>query len=83
MTIDTLVRMANDIGNFFGAEAEKAQAARDVATHLKKFWDPRMREQIIAHYRRGGVGLSDHVRDAVGLLASEPHGTGRDQSATR
>ncbi len=73
MTIDTLLRMANDIGDFFGAEVERAEAAQNVATHMKKFWDPRMRAQIIAHYRQGGVGLSDHVRDGVGLLADDKH----------
>jgi formate dehydrogenase subunit delta len=73
MTIDTLLRMANDIGDFFGADVDKAEAAGGVATHLKKFWDPRMRAQIIAHYREGGVGLSDHVREGVGLLADDKH----------
>jgi formate dehydrogenase subunit delta len=53
------------------AEGDRVQAARDVASHLKRFWDPSMRAQIIAHFRQGGVGLSDHVRDAVGLLAEE------------
>jgi hypothetical protein len=32
-----------------------------------------MRAQIIAHYREGGVGLSDHVREGVGLLADDKH----------
>ena len=40
---------------------------------MKKFWDPRMRAQIIAHYRQGGVGLSDHVRQGIGLLADDKH----------
>ena len=71
MNIQRLVKMANDIGDFFAAEADRAQAACEVASHLKRFWDPRMREQIITHCQRGGVGLSDHVRDAVGLLAEE------------
>jgi formate dehydrogenase subunit delta len=71
MNIERLVKMANDIGDFFAAEGDRAQAARDVASHFKRFWDPRMRAQIIAHVRQGGVGLSDHVRDAVNLLAEE------------
>ena len=73
MNIERLVKMANDIGDFFAAENDRAHAAQEVATHLKKFWDPRMHQQIIAHYRQGGVGLSDHVRDAVGLLVEEKH----------
>jgi len=73
MNIERLVKMANDIGDFFAAESDRAHAAQEVASHLKKFWDPRMHQQIIAHYRQGGVGLSDHVRDAVGLLAEKHH----------
>jgi formate dehydrogenase subunit delta len=71
MRAERLVAMANDIGAFFNAESDKAEAARSVANHLKRFWDPRMRREIIAHYQRGGWGLDDLPRSAVGLLASE------------
>lgn len=70
MKIERLVSMANDIGAFFDADPDKAEAARSVANHLKRFWDPRMRRQILAHYREGGAGLNPVVRSAVGLLAS-------------
>jgi formate dehydrogenase subunit delta len=63
--------MANDIGAFFDAEPDKTEAARGVANHLKRFWDPRMRRQIVAHYRSGGSGLGDVARSAVGMLADE------------
>lgn len=66
-----LVRMANDIGRFFAGEPDRNEAARGVAAHLKRFWDPRMRAQIVAHYRAGGEGLEDIVRSAVALLAEE------------
>jgi len=69
MNIDTLVRMANDIGAFFAAEPDKDEAVRSVCAHLKRFWDPRMRVQIVAHYGSGGAGLSDVSRAAVALLA--------------
>ena len=61
--------MANDIGAFWAAEPDKTEAARNVANHLKRFWDPRMRRQIVAHYREGGAGLDDIARSAVALLA--------------
>ena len=61
--------MANDIGAFWAAEADKNEAARNVANHLTRFWDPRMRRQIVAHYREGGAGLNDIVRAAVAMLA--------------
>lgn len=63
-----LVRMANDIAQFFASESAPADAAQQVAAHLTKFWDPRMRREIIQHLRGGGAGLSALARDAVGLL---------------
>ena len=69
MRAERLVSMANDIGAFWAAEPDKTEAARNVASHLKRFWDPRMRRQIVAHYREGGAGLDDLARSAVALLA--------------
>jgi formate dehydrogenase subunit delta len=69
MRVERLVSMANDIGAFFNAEPDKAEAAKNIASHLRRFWDPRMRRQIVSHYREGGAGLDDVVRSAVRLLA--------------
>ena len=69
MRAERLVAMANDIGAFWSAEPDKAEGAKNVASHLKRFWDPRMRRAIIAHYREGGAGLDDLARSAVALLA--------------
>ena len=71
MRIERLVDMANDIGAFFDAKANKSEAARDIANHLTRFWDPRMRREIVAHYRQGGDGLHPTVLSAVGLLAEK------------
>lgn len=71
MRIERLVTMANDIGNFFGADPDRQAAVQNIATHLRRFWDPRMRRQIADHYQQGGDGLTPVVRDAVALLASE------------
>lgn len=65
MHVENLVKMANQIGQFFEAEPDKDQAARDIASHLKRFWDPRMRTAIIAHVDQGGAGLLDIVATAV------------------
>jgi formate dehydrogenase subunit delta len=65
MNIERLVRMANDIGNFFKAEPDHGVAVASVATHLKRFWDPRMRKEIVAYVEGGGAGLMDLVREAV------------------
>jgi len=65
MNIERLVRMANDIGNFFKAEPDHATAVDGVALHLKRFWDPRMRKEIVAYVDGGGAELMDLVREAV------------------
>lgn len=70
MRVERLVTMANDIGAFFNAEADKNVAASNVASHLRRYWDPRMRRQIIQHYKDGGAGLDPIVRTAISLLST-------------
>lgn len=56
MRPDKLVMMANQIAKFFSAQGE-ARAVPQIATHIEKFWDPRMRKHIFAHLEQGGAGL--------------------------
>ncbi len=44
-----LLRMANDIGNFFRSEPERKDAVAGIANHISKFWTPRMRQKIMAY----------------------------------
>ena len=67
MSPDKLVYMANQIGKFFAHEGD-SQAVDSIATHLKKFWDPRMREAILTHLAAGGAGLDPLPRRAVEKL---------------
>lgn len=62
--------MANDIGHFFAANPVRADAVAGIADHLRRFWDPRMRRQIVAHVQGGGAGLDPMVREAVLSLPS-------------
>jgi len=71
MRPEKLTMMANQIGAFFKAQDE-AQAPAAIADHLKKFWDPGMRADILAHLERGGAGLDPLVRAGVELLKSKP-----------
>jgi formate dehydrogenase subunit delta len=71
MNIDHLIKMANEIGFFFEGESSRQQAPRDVANHIRRYWEPRMRRDMLAHYARGGAGLTDLARDAVAILAAE------------
>jgi formate dehydrogenase subunit delta len=68
MSPDKLVYMANQIGKFFHHRPE-AQAVSDTADHLRKYWDPRMRRDIVAHLAKGGAGLDPNVKKAVQDIA--------------
>ena len=65
MDTDNLVRMANRIGEFFAAMPDAQEAQAGIAGHLQRFWDPRMRREIVAHVEHGGAGLSEIVREAI------------------
>jgi formate dehydrogenase subunit delta len=64
---DKLIYMANQIGKFFNAQGDKA-TVEGVAAHIKKFWDPRMRNAIFAHLDNGGAGLDPNVKKAIETL---------------
>lgn len=69
MSPDTLIRMANQIGDFFEAMPDREQAVKDIASHLRRTWDPRMRTELLATL--GGADeakLKPMVRDAVTTL---------------
>ena len=66
MDIDNLVRMANRIGDFFEPMPDRAEALQGIATHLKKFWEPRMRREILRHLdAAGGDGLTPIVIESI------------------
>jgi formate dehydrogenase subunit delta len=69
--IDKLVRMANQIGDFFGPMEEDA-ATRGVATHLKRFWTPKMIGEIIGYLDSGQAGLNPAAARGVAALKREP-----------
>jgi formate dehydrogenase subunit delta len=71
MNIDLLIKMANEISAYFAAEPDTEQAVKDVAAHLRRYWEPRMRRQIITYYKeRQGAGLNDLALRGIGLLAA-------------
>tara|TARA_B100001173_G_C15695583_1_gene423831 strand:- start:124 stop:348 length:225 start_codon:yes stop_codon:yes gene_type:complete len=46
METKNLIKMANDIGNFFISYPDEEQAKKDTASHIQKFWGHEMRKQI-------------------------------------
>jgi formate dehydrogenase subunit delta len=72
MKVEPLIKMANQIAAFFEGEAGQAGSPALVATHFKRYWEKRMREEIIAYYHRtGGEGLDEVALKAVALLAAD------------
>lgn len=62
-----MVRMANQISDFFRSYPEK-EALDGVAEHINKFWEPRMRQNFFAHADAGGKDFSEIVKKAVPLI---------------
>lgn len=68
-----LLKMANDIGNFFRSEPERKQGVAGVANHIAKFWTPRMRQKLADHIQaHGDAELDELPREALKLLATQP-----------
>ncbi|HTX16102.1 MAG TPA: formate dehydrogenase subunit delta [Candidatus Baltobacteraceae bacterium] len=59
-----MVHMANQIALFFAAYP-KDEAVAGVTDHFQKFWEPRMRKQIIEYVAQGGAGLNELALEAV------------------
>jgi formate dehydrogenase subunit delta len=67
MESEHMVHMANQIALFF-APYPREEAVSGVADHLQKFWEPRMRKQIVAYVADGGAGLHELALEAVKRL---------------
>lgn len=68
--VEKLVRMANDISNFFDADPDKTVAAEGMKNHLMRAWESRMRAAIIDHLKNhDGEGLSPLAKTVVSQLA--------------
>ena len=64
---DRLIHMINQIAKFFSSQP--GDPAEGVSGHLKHFWDPQMRGEIIAWQAAGGEGLDPVAAEAVSRLA--------------
>lgn len=66
MSPDKMVLMANQIATFF--DTQPGEAPERIADHLRDFWEPRMREQLVAFLAQGGLGLKPSALAAARLL---------------
>ncbi len=65
--IDKLVHMANQISDFYAAMPEQ-EAIEGVATHLSRYWTPKMIREIVEFADHGGSGLKPTAARAVEAL---------------
>jgi formate dehydrogenase subunit delta len=68
MDIHHLVKMANEIGGFFASLPDHEEAVTSMTQHLRNFWEPRMRREIIAYAQSDGADLLPIAREAIGRL---------------
>lgn len=66
MDNDNLIRMVNRIGTFFAAMPNRDEALHDIAMHVRRFWEPRMRAQLFEHLdKQRGQDVSEIVIAAL------------------
>lgn len=66
MQTEQLIKMANQIGDFYESYPDGKQAQIDIAGHLNKFWALKMRQQLAQHVNNtNGEGLHPKVAAAV------------------
>jgi len=67
MPREKLIHMANQIATFCQSNPQGARHTADVADHINKYWDPRMRRQLL---RVATSGPTDDIHPLV--LAALP-----------
>jgi formate dehydrogenase subunit delta len=67
---EKLAYMANQVAKFFAAQGEE-RAARGVADHLQKFWDPVMRRDFLAAAAKDSSNLHPAVKAALPILQAQ------------
>ena len=66
MNAHKLITMANQIAAYFQSEPDRTAAVAGTAGHIKKFWEPRMRRELLAHFdAHGGEGMHELVVAAL------------------
>ena len=67
MNSDLMVHNANQIALYF-ASFPREEAIAGVTDHIQKFWEKRMKKQIVEYIAKGGNGLHELVVEAVKRL---------------
>ncbi|MFT6956688.1 MAG: formate dehydrogenase subunit delta [Halieaceae bacterium] len=65
------IKMVNQIAANLGAGADPKVAAVGVADHIRRFWTPDMRQQLLFYADETEDGLTPLVLSALELLRNE------------
>lgn len=66
MSTDNLIKMANQIAQYFASEPDQKQAVLGVRNHLQMYWTPSMRKELLAwQIAHKGADLHPLVQAAV------------------
>ncbi|MBU3058799.1 MULTISPECIES: formate dehydrogenase subunit delta [Pseudomonas] len=72
MSSENLIKMANQIAQFFDSEPDNAEAVHGVRQHLQSFWTPAMRIELMAwQVEHGGASLHPLVQAALAEVGRE------------
>jgi formate dehydrogenase subunit delta len=61
---EKLVAMANQIGLAF-ARRPREEAVKEIAEHIKSFWEKRMLAKLYAHIDAGAAGLDELPKEGL------------------
>lgn len=66
MDKENLVHMVNKIGSFFETLPDREEALQGIAGHIKSFWEPRMRRELLEYIdAENGATLTPIVLEAI------------------
>ncbi|MFR0687791.1 formate dehydrogenase subunit delta [Enterobacterales bacterium AE_CKDN230030158-1A_HGKHYDSX7] len=66
MSVENLIKMANQIGQYFATESDHELAVHGVRQHLQNFWTPAMRRELQEwQAQHPGAELHPLVRSAL------------------
>jgi formate dehydrogenase subunit delta len=73
LQVETLVKMANQIATFYASQPDEEARIAGIVSHISRFWEPRMRRQLIAYIQSsGGPNLSPLAAAAARKLEPVP-----------
>lgn len=68
MKIELLIRMVYQIEGFFRSEPDQDEAIKNIADHMNRFWDPRMRSKLFDYATENPELFNTRAKAAISRL---------------